>query len=527
MKRREFIKMGMGGLAFITAGSVLAGRKGGLAHAAAPLQQGGVTLNISLTMEEVMLEMVDKIPVYHWAYRDPVNGLRVPGSVIVAVEGDTLNFRVRNLLPGGIHSFAVPGIAESPIIPRGDTVSLSFAAPPAGTYMYCDPLQFGKSRAMGLHGMLIVLPRVGNTPYSNPTPAVQQLFNHLGTLNWSPGRGSAHYPGHPWDPDRSFIWIFHTVDSVKHEAVRQNPDLRGEPFLDGYRPDYFLISGKSGFFLSHDDHIGPHGNVGQPALIRAMNAGLNNASPHIHGNHVYMLAENNALAQTHLPLPLPANGHIHENVVLLETWTMRPGDRKDLLLPFMLPPDIPVERDVDFTWAPLSLEERIGRGGSEKAWPPIEEPFPLVYPMHDHDEISQTAAHGNYPQGAVLHWQIDGDIDMEIVEDVFGANRRQVTQVVPGKDGVILVDVADVNLATRTLTVTGRYSGLRGDTLTIFAGSTLDGLQLGQTTVTPDGTWAFVLTVNRIPPAARNMRTISIRNENTGATRLGVRFQIV
>jgi hypothetical protein len=520
MERREFIKMGMTGLAYITASMAAGGIASKNAFA-------GIGIVIDFTMEEVMFEMVDKRPVYHWAFKDSILGFRIPAPVIVAVEGDLLQIRVTNRLPGGVHSFAIPGIVDSGVIPFGQTREALFSAPPAGTYMYLDPLDAPKNRVMGLHGVLVVLPLTGNAPYSNPTPAVQNLFDHLGTADWSPGRGSAHFPGHPWDPDRHFIWVFETVDSVKNAAVRANPNMTGAQFQSGYLPDYFLISGKSGFFLSHDENIGPHGNVGQPAIIRAINAGMSDQSPHIHGNHVYVLSENNALEQRNLPTPHPANGHVHDNVILLDVWTLSPGDRKDVLLPFIRPPDIPDDRDVDFNSAPLDLAERVGRGGSEKAWPPIEEPFPISYPMHDHNELSQTAAHGNYPQGAVLHFNIEGDIDMEIIEDVRGANRRQVVGVVPGKDGVILVDSVVFTRATRRLDVLGRYSGNRGDTLSLFAGNDFTGPFLGQATVFFNGTWGFNRTFPRIPSQFRTVRTISIRNENNGAERMAIRFKML
>jgi hypothetical protein len=36
---------------------------------------------------------------------------------------------------------------------------------------------------------------------------------------------------------------------------------------------------------------------------------------------------------------------------------------------------------------------------------------PLSFPMHGHNELSQSAAGGNYPQGMVTHWEIEGDVD--------------------------------------------------------------------------------------------------------------------
>lgn len=524
MDRRDFIKTSLTGLAFISASSAL-----GVRSLRAESEQAGefknVRLNIDMAMEEVMLEMVDKTPVYHWAFRDRQNGFRIPGPVITAVEGDTIRVRIQNRLPGGRHSFAIPGVADTGVIPQGAVRSVTFTAPAPGTYMYLDPLNAPMNRAMGLHGMLIVLPRVGNTPYLNPPRRMQQLFNDLGYEGWSEDRGSDHFPGHPWDPDRAYIWAFHTADSVKHAAVQSNPNMEGAEFRDGYLPDYFMISGKGGAFLSHDLNIGPSGNVGQPALIRAYNAGLNNASPHIHGNHVYMLAENNAVEKRTLPVPHPANGHVHRNVHYIDTWTMRPGDRKDLLLPFVLPPDVPVDEQVDFANAVLTKEEREARGGGEKCWPPVEEPFPLVFPMHDHDEIAQTAAHGNYPQGAVLHWQFNGDIDMEIVEDVFGANRRQVTRTVEGKDGVLLVDRADLfRDATRLgIVIRGRYSG-QDDRLVIHAGS-LKGPVIARLRAR-DGHFRFGRVVERaaVNPIFAFLPFVSIRNLDTGATRENVRL---
>jgi hypothetical protein len=103
-----------------------------------------------------------------------------------------------------------------------------------------------------------------------------------------------------------------------------------------------------------------------------LNPGLATHSPHIHGNHVYVLA---------------ADGRVQDNVFLVDTWTMRPDGRADVLLPFIRPPDIP-----------------------PAAWPPVEEPFPHKFPMHCHTEMSQTSGGGNYPQGLVTDWVIEGTL---------------------------------------------------------------------------------------------------------------------
>jgi hypothetical protein len=107
-----------------------------------------------------------------------------------------------------------------------------------------------------------------------------------------------------------------------------------------------------------------------------MNAGLATHSPHIHGNHIYELSTIN---------PSTAAVVVNASVQQRDTWTMPSEYRKDVLLPFIRPGDVP-----------------------DAAWPPKDEPFPLRYPMHCHNELSQTAAGGNYPQGLVTDWELTG-----------------------------------------------------------------------------------------------------------------------
>lgn len=369
MDRRTFLKGSLIGAGSIigAAGAVISIRTGSLTA-----EHGSQKL-IRLTMKDVLAEMVDETLVPMWAFEDSVKGPNIPGPIIFAEEGDRLDIYVENQLDED-HAFIIPGVVDSGVLGPGQSKRLKFRVPTAGTYIYYDNLNEPINRLMGLHGVLISMPRTGNTPYSNPTAPMQQLFNDLGT--------SDHFPGQPWDNrpgfhstegSRQYVWVFHVVDSAKCAAVSNMPagdTMHPNIFLDGFLPDYFTLNGKSGYFSAMDHDTSPSGFVGKPALLRVVNTGLADASPHIHGNHVYMLSE---------------NGELKDNVIFMDTWIMRPLDRKDLLLPFMRPPDIPPE-----------------------AWPPSQEKFPLLYPMHDHNEISQSAAGANYPYGLVCHWQIDG-----------------------------------------------------------------------------------------------------------------------
>lgn len=513
--RRDFLKYGTCGLAAVTVGSIggIPGffRRDALAQTPLLEAQG----EIHLKMEEALFQMVDGTTVYHWAYEVETHGghsghgsddseevLRIPGPVIFAYEGDTIHLDVENHFPSSHssvpHGFAIPGIVESGPIPRGGTAHLVFQAPQAGTYLYFDPFNAPLNRVMGLHGALVVLPRRGNTPYSNPTSVVQRLFDDLGRPNWAPGKGSEHFPGHPWDPARTWIWVVSTVDPYINEQVRLNPTMAGGQYQHDYLAQYYMINGKSGFFSAHSADVSLHGREGQPALIRSVNVGLGTHSPHLHGNHPYLLASNNSFGRpgvTSVPYylddawnpgrELPQNGHVHSNVVGVDTWTLAPGDRRDLLLPFFRPPDIPADRTVV---APVV--DRISRGATTTAWPPVEEPFPLVFPMHSHNELSQTAAGGNYPQGFICHWQIDGPVDT-YTDDELGPARSQTLVHAPGLDGVIFVEKAELRLKLNRLHAEGTYSGQPGTELMFFGGHDHSGPIIGRTIVRGDGTWEF------------------------------------
>lgn len=312
ISRRDFLKLGTCGMAAVAVGA--AGGYG-LLWRGSEAMAASQTLN--LTILEAEHEMTDGVRVAAWAFSLNGTVASVPGVVIYAVEGDDLEINVTNGHSAN-HSFAVPGVVDSGIIAPGQTVPVQFQAPAAGTYMYLDPLNAPVNRVMGLHGALVVLPRIPLTPYGNPTSTVQRLFGDFGTAE--------HFPGYPWDPNRTWIWVFGSVDPVKHALAAATPSVAAETFTSGYSPRYFMINGKSGFFASHDHRVEISGYVGQPALIRSMNAGLSWHSPHTHFNHCYRLA---------------VNGVVQRNLWLLDTWSLGPLDRVDMLMPFIQPPDIP------------------------------------------------------------------------------------------------------------------------------------------------------------------------------------------
>ncbi|MBI5056905.1 MAG: multicopper oxidase domain-containing protein [Nitrospirae bacterium] len=379
MDRRDFLKCSAVGIAALSMKSLI-----GCSSRSSSYRGLDATLNFS----EALVGMVDTQPVYMWLFEDPLTGPRFPGPVLVAEEGETVYLTLTNLLNED-HAFAIPGVVDSGVIRPGKTKVVSFVAPAAGTYLYFDPLNAPVNRVLGLHGVMEVIPETSTgTPYTSPTAKVASLFADLGTTD--------EFPGQPWDPARILIWVLHSIDPSWNAMAEEGRAIDPAAFSNNFLPRYFTINGRSGFFSSHDKDTAPSGLVGQPELIRIVNSGMATHSPHLHANHFYVLSVNNV---------------VQDNVLSLDTFTVSPLDRVDLLIPFQRPPDIPaVHPDNPRQLLRLDAAEELTLSFGDVPQ------SPLNYPMHCHMEMSQTAAGGNYPLGLVTHLTFTGDVDGELFQ---------------------------------------------------------------------------------------------------------------
>lgn len=358
MDRREFIKFGAAGLFGLAATSALS--KGplpgllGVADAATPL-----TFNLSVS--EAIVEMVDLTPVYMWLWDGEGMGPKFPGPVLLCTEGDAITVNVTNNLDEP-HAFFIAGVADTgPIAPAG-TAQVQFTAPAAGTYLYQDNLNAPVNRVLGLHGVMVVKPAAGNTPYTTPTPMVQKLFDDFGT--------APLFPGDAWDPGRDWLWVLGNIDPQWHAMAQAGTPIDAAAFSANFLARYFSLNGKTGYWADIDPTIALQGHVGQPAFLRVVHPGMHMHALHWHANHLYLTAE---------------NGVVRDNLWLMDAFLTMPGETYDVVYPFIKPPDAP-----------------------DEAWPPVEEQFPLTYPMHCHNEPSQTAGGGSYPHGLIAHISILG-----------------------------------------------------------------------------------------------------------------------
>ena len=480
LKRRDFIKYSGWGLATIIVGC--GGGGGGGGDRSLPIDDGIIdgggppgdpVETLRFTITDAVKEMIthqqpdpnrpeniwsNPAECYFWVFQEERFPADSPGPQIYATMGDLIGLEVTNELDGP-HAFHIPGprpgdppIVDTGPIQPGETWIGQFTAGPAGTYLYHDNLNAPVNRVMGLHGAFIVMPAEASgarfTPYDNPTPAVQALFDDFGSRPWWPGLAWEEGDGNSnsrTPPFRQYVWLTHQASPVLFDEVgqfaRDNPGqdypaadfvqaFTRDPFIntsndprsstnDQYpdkrtefnrKPTFFTINGQSGFFGHHNPAINPFHRVGEPTVVRILNAGLMVHSMHLHANHFYVTAIDNTP---------------QENPLWIDVHSLHPMEHLDYVVPFMRPPDVPNVRGIGRADTGLAT-----LGGLTRTWPPVEEmdlffppqgsvsndgkdlamrQSPLCYPMHDHSEPSQTAAGGSYNCGLMAGMYFIGD----------------------------------------------------------------------------------------------------------------------
>jgi len=459
MDRRRFLLTGSAALPLI-AGTTLSSEPSLAADAV-----------IELVVRDTVVDMVDGTPVRMLGYQllrftcrsgNPGLSARcgeawVPGPVLRVQQGQRITVVVNNMRPEP-HGFEITGIPGSAMTVPGAVAGnagvgeISFDVPNCGTYLYHDP-SFGTGRhplyrVLGLHGAFIVQPDYATirsrgeipTPYGdNATTNVKKLFNTLAEpaafLEDFPQLRGMYYPS-TWRPVEDLnvefgrqekVWVISQVDPRFNALITDNgidPSPLTTNMADNFLPRYFTMNGRSGFDLIEGADVVPKCRIGEPVLLRTLNAGLAHHAMHIHGNHIYELAEAELFVEwltptepataprrrtgtpavNNVPFSRTTNsGGVAVRPVILErdVWPLYPMQRKDVLLPLHVPPDIPLGQFDEMAARNVFIEH-------DTEYDNRREPFPLRYVVHCHCEMSQTAAGGNYPQGLVTHWEIVG-----------------------------------------------------------------------------------------------------------------------
>mgnify|MGYP000511841567 CR=1 FL=1 len=341
MKRRTFLQFSAATMASMVAGA--AGVAGWQPRANA------ATITKSFVITEGFVTQADGVDVYFRGFSNDSNSLNVPGDAMLVSEGDTVEITIENTL-GTDHSFVIDDLDVDEFIPSGNTVSFSFTPDRPGSFLYYDGLDAPNNRLSGLHGAIAVMPN---------------------------GSDDEVYPGSPtFKPGHQTFWVFNTIDPAWNTAFQNNDNPP-----DSFVPRYFTLNGLSGrppgsvgygdptVDAMHDKRSAVYGRLGDRTVIRALNAGRAKHSIHIHANHMEWLSENSK----------PRDDIWLKDIVPLDA----DGGNVDVIFPFEPAPD---------SWPPMTqqtLQDAVDEGRD------------TAYPMHLHDEMTQTSGGGLYLFGAL------------------------------------------------------------------------------------------------------------------------------
>lgn len=261
------------------------------------------------------------------------------------------------------NSLDVPG--EQLVVQQGDTVNITIVNTLRSSHSFVIDGLVDSGRIRG--GRTVTVSFVADTPgsylfYDKRNAPYNRLVGLHGGLAVMPS-GSANelYPGSPTFVQQYF-WVINDIDPAWHNTIR-----RGRTPTTRFKPYYFTINGRSMRVPGHPDYGNPdidagynpqtrlEGSIGDRTLIRILHAGMCTHSMHWHANHVEWLTRNGIILED-----------IWEKDTILLPNNM---GSVDVIYPFDAPPD---------------------------AWPPVTTGH---YPMHFHDEMTQTAGGGLYQFG--------------------------------------------------------------------------------------------------------------------------------
>jgi FtsP/CotA-like multicopper oxidase with cupredoxin domain len=238
-----------------------------------------------------------------WSYALSTGEFQLPGPTLCVTEGSTVTIVLHNTLSEGV-SLVFPGqtgvtadgapaapqfdgsnlVSLIQAAPSGGSVTYSFTAAHAGTYLYESGTDPVKQVQMGLFGALVVRPAVEGTAYGSGTDSA-------------------------YNAATEYVMMMSEVDPDLHQAVERG--LKFDPAA--YHPRYWMLNGRS-----FPDTIAPNNaswlpsqpyssfihmqpksaSNPLPALVRYINVGTRTHPFHPHGNHGRIIARDGRLLST-------------------------------------------------------------------------------------------------------------------------------------------------------------------------------------------------------------------------------------
>lgn len=180
-----------------TTSSPLATLSHQLYNAQAPTALQGSTVDITLTVKEVLVSIAPNVTYHAWTF----NGT-VPGPVLRVRQGQTIHFTLKNdgMMPHSIdfHAAQTPWNVNYQPVPAGQSFSFDWKANYPGVFMYhCGAPAVMYHMANGMYGMIIVDPVQGWAPAQEFTLVQSEFYTTKladGTYTVDPEKLNAGLP---------------------------------------------------------------------------------------------------------------------------------------------------------------------------------------------------------------------------------------------------------------------------------------------------------------------------------------------
>ena len=245
----------------------------------------GTTFN--LTASPAYISSGDGGNILVWGYGVQGAAAQYPGPTLIVNQGDTITVNLTNTLSepasivfqginGVTATGGAPGLLTAQANAAGGTVSYTFTATNAGTYLYHSGSHPELQIEMGLVGALIVRPAAVNQAYAHPATAYQQEYLLLLT-EMDPKIHAAVEAKLPTDNTayKPVLWFINGRNAPDTMADRFAPWLPHQPY---------------------DAMLRTH--PGDKVLLRIIAAGRDQHPFHTHGNHTTLIARDGRLLES-------------------------------------------------------------------------------------------------------------------------------------------------------------------------------------------------------------------------------------
>jgi FtsP/CotA-like multicopper oxidase with cupredoxin domain len=198
----------------------------------------------------------DGITVNIWGFASNLSSApTLPGKTLTVNEGDTVIIKARNVSQNHHHTIHLHGLdvdtqndgdpMTSFSLGHMEEAYYSFVASHAGTYIYHCHVGDVVHVQMGMYGLLIVKAKDGKSQA------------------WTDGP----------EFHKEYAWLMSEIDKSWHDNVPEHDEHSEIIHLPPYRPNYFLINGKSQDQLN-DSLTSVSGSVGEKIYLRLANIGF-------------------------------------------------------------------------------------------------------------------------------------------------------------------------------------------------------------------------------------------------------------